>query len=170
MDRVSGPFNPLEMVRALNRNGVRYVVIGGVAAVLRGSPRITQDLDICYARDDENLHRMASALRSLGAKLRGPGVPDDLPFQLDAETLREGDHFTFRTTAGDFDVMATPSGARGFDDLIATASKATIDGEAILIASIDDLIRMKRAAGRLKDLADIEILQSIREELGNTEA
>ena len=82
------------------------MVIGGFAGNLRGSADVTQDLDICYARDDDNLERLAQALRTLNARLRVAIEQDmDLPFQLDAATLRLGDSFTFITDLGDFDIL-----------------------------------------------------------------
>jgi hypothetical protein len=138
------------------------VLIGGLAATEHGSPEITNDLDICYARDDENLERLAAALRELGAVLRG--APDDVPFILDARTLGAGDHFTFRTTAGPLDILGTPSGARGYEEMEATAEAMEIFGIRIQVVSLDDLISMKLAAGRLKDLVSVEILQALRDE------
>ncbi len=159
-------FDPLGLLRVLVRHGVRFVLIGGYAATVRGAELVTGDLDICYARDQENLERLAAALRELGAKLRGPGVPDDLPFRLDALTLRHGDSFTFSTSAGPLDVLGTPSGTRGFPDLDAGAGDADLgDGLVIRVVSIDDLIRMKRAAGRAKDATHLEHLGALRDEL-----
>lgn len=79
---------PLEL---LTSRGIRFVAIGGVAARLHGSNIVTGDLDLCYARDDQNLERLASALTELAATLRG--APNDVPFVLDAKTLKMGDHF-----------------------------------------------------------------------------
>lgn len=151
------------LLGALDAARVRYIVIGGVAAVVLGSPSLTEDLDICYARDRPNLEALASVLQALHARLRGadPG----LPCRLDARTLAAGDSFTFTTDLGDFDVLGTPSGTTGYDDLAREAIKVDIDGRTILVASVDDLIRMKRAAGRPKDLVEIEILGALREEI-----
>ena len=91
-------FDPVTALRTLLDHDVRFVLIGGFAGALRGSPLITGDLDICYARDDANLERLAEALRSLEARLRG--APPDVPFLLDARTLRAGDLFTFSTSVG----------------------------------------------------------------------
>lgn len=157
------PFDPLGALRTLHGHGVLFVVIGGYAAAIRGSPVITGDVDICYARDDENLERLAKALGELGATLRGS--PPDLPFQLDAKTLKRGDAFTFNTTVGPLDCVGTPAGTAGFEDLDAEATDEDLDGLTVRVASIEDLIRMKRAAGRAKDLIALEWLGAVRDEL-----
>jgi hypothetical protein len=151
------------MLRALSDGGVDYVVIGGVAGRLVGSPAITRDLDICYARDETNLEALAAVLRGLHARLRG--VDPDVPFRMDARSLRAGDSFTFSTDAGDLDVLGTPSGTGGYEDLVRTAEVVEVDGFDVLVASIDDLIRMKRAAGRGKDQSHIELLIAVRDEI-----
>lgn len=156
-------FQPAAVIGLLNRHGVRYVLIGGLAAALRGSPSVTQDVDVCHARDAENLARLASALSEVHAQLRG--APADLPFRLDAKTLAQGDLFTFTTDIGWIDILATPSGTTGYDDLAAGAEAMEAFGETFLTAGIDDLIRMKRAAGRPRDRAELEILGALREEI-----
>jgi hypothetical protein len=161
---VSAPFDPLNALRMLQAHNVRYVLIGGFAANIRGSPINTNDLDICYERTAENLERLASALVALDARLRVAHVDEELPFILDARTLAAGDSFTFQTAAGDLDVLATPSGTRGFRDLDASASTYDLgDGLLIRVCSVDDLIRMKEAAGRRKDNAHLEELTALRE-------
>jgi hypothetical protein len=157
-------FDPIEILRRLNANGVRYVLIGGFAAKIHGSPTLTVDLDICYARDGDNLERLASVLGGLGAVLRG--APADLPFRPDAETLRRGDTFTLRTILGDLDVLGVPSGTSGYEELAANAVPTEIGKQlTIPVASLDDLIRMKRAAGRQKDRVELEILGALRDEI-----
>jgi hypothetical protein len=157
------PFDPLRLLEGLDGHHIRYVVVGGIAARLLGSPTVTRDLDICYARDPENLAALATLLAELHAHLRGaePG----LPFQLDARTLRAGDMFTLETDAGDLDLLGSPAGMDGFADLARGASLANLGGFEVMIASVDDLIRMKRAAGRPKDLIEVELLGALRDEL-----
>jgi len=157
-------FDPFLAFRVLFRNGVSFVVIGGYAASVLGSPVVTGDLDICYARDADNLERLAAALRELGARLRGPGVPDDLPFQLDARTLQLGNSFAFTTSGGRLDALATPSGTAGFRDLEAGAVTVTIDDMTVRVANLDDLIRMKVASDRTKDREHLEWLRALRQE------
>ncbi|HYM52587.1 MAG TPA: hypothetical protein VEW45_03775 [Candidatus Dormibacteraeota bacterium] len=156
-------FDPLAALTALERHGVRYVVIGAIAGRLLGSPTVTRDLDICYARDDANLEALASALGELHARLRG--VREDVPFILDARTLRAGDSFTFETDAGDVDILGTPAGTHGYEELIRTAEEQELGGLTIRVASIDALIQMKRAAGRPKDLIEVEVLTALRDEI-----
>lgn len=155
-------FRPTDMLLALVDGGARFVLIGGLAASMRGSPVITGDLDICYARDPENLERLASVLRGLGATLRG--VDDDVPFQLDARTLAAGDSFTFNTAHGALDCLGTPAGTAGFDDLDADATSEEVGATTIRVCSLDALERMKRASGRPKDLVALEWIRATREE------
>lgn len=131
--------------------------------MLHGSPTMTNDLDICYSRDRGNLERLANALIDLKAKLRG--APEDVPFLLDPRTLAAGANFTFNTTAGALDCLALPAGVKGFDELAANAEEIDLDGLRVQVAALNDLIRMKRAAGRPKDLVEVEILGALRDEI-----
>jgi len=156
-------FDPRSQLRVLLAHDVRFVIIGGIAGVLLGSPSLTFDLDICYERDKQNLEALAGALTELKATLRG--APPDLHFGLDAKTLQMGDSFTFDTIAGSLDCLGTPSGTTGYAELMKNASEIVVDGDLhVMVASIDDLLRMKRAAGRAKDLLAVEILSALKEE------
>lgn len=156
-------FDPVLAVRTLADHGVRFVLIGGLAARVQGSSVITNDVDICYARDQRNLEALAGALEELEARLRG--APEDAPFRLDARTLQAGDHFTFTTTAGALDILGIPAGSDGYDTLAASADEVELFGRWVLIASVDDLMRMKRASGRRKDLLMLEELAALRDRL-----
>jgi hypothetical protein len=164
-DRRRTDFQPAAVVERLHRHEVRYVVIGGLAAAMHGSPTVTVDVDVCYARDPANLERLAAALLDAHAELRG--APSGLPFKPDAATLARGDVLTLLTDDGPLDIMATPAGTSGFDDLAANADRVEAFGHAFLIAALDDLIRMKRAAGRPKDRVELEILGALRDEIEN---
>jgi hypothetical protein len=160
-------FDPLAILRTLVEARVEFIVIGGVAAAVRGSPSATVDLDICYRREEENLRRLASVLRGTRARLRG--VTDAVPFLLHPETLGGGDHFTLSTDLGDLDLLRTPAGTNGYGDLLRDSTDVDLDGFTIKVASLDDLIRMKRAAGRPKDRVELEILGALRDEVKESE-
>lgn len=147
----------------LAAHGVVYLVIGGIGAIFLGSPVITRDIDICYERGEPNATALARALRELHARLRG--ADPNLPFILDGRTIAMGDSFTFLTDCGSVDVLATPAGTEGYGDLIRNAVKVDLGGLEVAVASIDDLLRMKRASNRPKDRALIPHLQALRDEL-----
>ena len=142
------------------------MVIGGYAAGILGAPIVTNDLDICYQREPENLQRLAAALQEMRATLRVAGVDDELPFLLDARTLAAGDSFTFTTDLGDVDILATPLGTGGFRDLDAKAADYDLgDGLVVPVCDLDDLIRMKEASARPKDEAHLHVLTVLRDML-----
>ena len=154
-------FDPRPILGVLARHEVRFVVIGGIAASLQGSTTITNDFDICYARDQENLERLTAALKELRATLRG--VREPVAFRLDARTLKAGLNFTFDTSYGPFDCLGAASGSFDYEQLMGNADAMSLVGTNVSVASLDDLIRMKRAAGRNKDLIEIENLSALRE-------
>ncbi len=158
-------FQPDVILHSLIAHEVRFIIVGGVAAQAHGSPSLTADLDICYARDGANLAQLAATLRELVAVRRG--LPSDAPRMppLDARTLRAGGLFTLTTSAGDFDLLATPDPDLDYERLKSTAVPTHVAGQPVLVASLDALISMKRAAGRPKDRIELEILGALREEI-----
>ncbi len=148
------------LLRSLTEGGVDFVVIGGVAVIMQASPRFTKDLDICYDPGHENLERLAAVLVKLEAKLRG--VDEDLPFVPDARTLRRTQILTLTTVDGGMDLLVDPDGSPSYSALRRRASRVEFDGVSVLVASVDDLIAMKQAAGRPQDLVDLESLEIAR--------
>jgi hypothetical protein len=147
------------LLEALNSSGVRFVVIGGLAATLHGSARSTVDLDICYSRAPEELQKLAELLKSIHAYPRG--IPTGLPFKLDARTLKSGLNFTFDTDFGPFDMLGEMEGVGTFEDVIGDAPQKRIYGLAISFLSLPKLIKAKTIAGRPKDLAAVEELNAL---------
>jgi hypothetical protein len=137
------------LLETLERHGVDFVVVGGVAGLAQGSSYPTYDLDVAYARDPANLRRLADALAAIGVTLRG--APPDLPFQLDAQMLANGANFTFDTEFGSFDVLGDVAGIKSYEELRGASQLKRVAEVEVRVASLDDLISMKRAANRVKD-------------------
>lgn len=151
------------LLRALGTAEVRFVLVGGLASQVHGSPSLTLDVDICYDQDRDNLDRLASCLASLVAYRRD--LPTGVQTPLDTRALRAGDVFTLRTRHGDLDLLAHPDPGLDYDALAEHAITAEILGVRVLVASLEDLMAMKRAAGRPKDRIELEILGALREEI-----
>jgi hypothetical protein len=152
-----------EILALLASHQVRFSVIGGVALIARGVQRATEDVDIAYARDRENLKRLAGALQTIHPRLRG--VPADLPFVLDEASLRSGLNFTLDTDLGPLDLFGEVPGLGTFDHVDAASSELEIAGTRLLVLTIDGLERSKRAAGRPKDLVDLGYLRALKDAL-----
>ena len=148
-----------ELFRRLSDAHVEFVVVGGLAVISHGHVRATLDLDVCYARTPENLERLSSALAPLQPKLRG--APAELPFFWDVQTLRNGLNFTLTTTAGDIDVLGEVTGLGGYGEIALRSETIDLYGGKVRILSLSDLIRSKAAAGRAKDLVDLEALRRL---------
>ena len=157
-------FRPGRVLETLVAHDVDFVLIGGLAGVARGSAYATYDVDLAYARDAENLERLAAALRELDATLRG--APADVPFLLDAETIAKGAHFTFDTPFGGVDILTDPDGAPPYERLVAAAGDpAPVEDVLIRVASLDHLIAMKEASDRPKDRLMAAEYRTISDEL-----
>jgi predicted nucleotidyltransferase len=150
------------MLRVLAEHDVEFVVVGGVAAVLHGSSRVTRDLDVVYARAPENLARLVRALEGLHPYPRG--APPGLPFRWDADTLRHGLNFTLETDVGNLDLLGEIAGGGSYLELLVDSIETSAFGFTFRCLDLDALIRVKRAAGRPRDLEAIAELQVIREE------
>jgi hypothetical protein len=160
------PFDPARLLEALSRHDVDYVLIGGLAGALHGSPAATNDADICPARTPDNLSLLAAALVELEARIRTESEPDGIAFDRSPEFLATVELLNTTTAAGDLDISFAPTGTDGYDDLAERAVSFDIDETRVLVASLDDVIHSKRTAGRPKDLATLPVLEALRDELG----
>lgn len=159
------PFDPEEILRVLEHHGVRYVLIGGLAATLYGSPHVTTDVDIAPDRAKRNLKSLARALDDLDARIRVEGEPDGLPFDRSAAMLDRVSLMNLTTRAGDLDLSFEPVGTGGFADLRRHAVEIEIRGLRIPVAALADVIRSKEAADREKDRLVLPTLRRLHERL-----
>ena len=150
------------LLRALVEARVEFIIVGGAAATAHGSARLTQDLDVVYARDPANLERLAEALAPHEPYLRG--APEGLPFSLDAATLAAGLNFTLTSKLGDIDLLGEIVGGGGYRDLLHHTIEIELFGVRCRCLGLAKLIEVKRAAGRPKDLEALAELEAIREQ------
>jgi hypothetical protein len=159
-------FDPVRICQILNEEGVHYVVVGGFAAVVRGSSLPTRDIDIVPSRTTDNLDRLGRALQRMGAKIRTEGQP--VPAPMDGPFLANMPlMLNLVTEHGEMDVTFTPAGgAGGFDGWRQRATEEELsDGLVVVVASLDDVIDSKRAANRPKDQMALPYLESLQDEI-----
>jgi hypothetical protein len=150
------------LLRALRGAEVDFILVGGVAATVHGSARLTLDLDVVYGRSPANLERLALALTPYHPYLRG--APRGLPFRWDAQTLARGLNFTLTTDLGDIDLLGEIAGGGFYGDLLPHSIVIQVFGVECYCLGLERLIHVKRAAGRPKDLEAIAELEAINEE------
>jgi hypothetical protein len=150
-----------DILAALNRRGVHYVVIGAFAAIAQGAPiEPTYDIDVTPRRDPENLERLSLALSDLDARVRVDDLQEGLPFSHDARSLARMDMLNLTCPAGDFDIVFSPAGAPGgYEDLAPRSVLITVGGQGVRAASLIDVVHSKEEAGREKD---IRVLSTLR--------
>jgi hypothetical protein len=151
-----------ELIQSLAGAHVEFIIIGGVAARAHGSARFTEDLDVAYRRSEENINRIVEALKPHKPYLRG--APPGLPFTWDQQTIRNGLNFTLTTTLGSIDLLGEVTGGGTYDDLLSHTISQEFFGIDCRYLDIITLIRVKRAAGRPKDLEAIAELEALAEE------
>ena len=157
-------FQPERMLEVLNDHEVRFVLIGGFAAVIHGSPYVTTDIDVVPAATTENLSRLSAALRQMHAKVWTSVEPEGVAFDHDAASLGQVRMWTLVSDFGRLDVTFQPSGTQGFDDLTRSAVHLVILGADVDVASLADVVRSKEAADRDKDRLVLPVLRRILEE------
>ena len=157
---MTGPLNTAAIVDVLNRQGVRYVVIGTFAAIAQRAPiPATRDIDLTPESSTENLARLSKALKELGARIRTDAVDGGLPFDHDGRSLAASASWNLICPYGEFDISFVPSGiAGGYEELALKAHRMRVDSIDVVVADLSDVIRSKEAAGRPKDVQVLPIL------------
>ena len=153
------------ILECLERHRVRYVVIGGLAAVLHGSPQVTFDADICPAVDPGNLEALAAALCELDARIRTADAPSGLRFACDAAFLSRLSLLNLVTRFGELDLSFAPSGTRGYPDLQQHSVAMRVADYEVQVAALEDVIRSKEAANRPKDQRALPLLRQLLGEI-----
>lgn len=151
------------LIKALTTQGVNCVIIGGMAMVAHGSSYVTEDVDIAYARDRENIEKLVAALKPFHPRLRVQGEPEGVAFPFDARTIANGGNFTLLTDVGNVDILAHIDGFSNFEELQRASQRIEAFGHDVAVLSIDGLIRAKRASARPKDLLAIPELEVLKE-------
>jgi hypothetical protein len=158
---IESPNDNEGLLTALHRAGVEFILVGGMAAIVHGSARLTFDLDIVYKRSRENYQRIVAALAPFNPYLRG--APPGLPFRWDVETVERGLNFTLITSLGAIDVLGEIAGG-GYDQLVPYVEVKNAFDIEVPCLRLDKLIDVKRAAGRPKDFDAISELESLLDE------
>jgi hypothetical protein len=151
------------IIEVLLRHGVDFVLIGGFAAVLQGSPYPTNDVDITPNASSANFARLSAALTELDAKVRAENT-EPLPFSHDADSLAAVAVWNLATKYGDLDITRTPSGTSGFADLRRDAVTIRVRALDVPVASMNDIVRSKDAAARNKDKLVLPVLRELAAE------
>jgi hypothetical protein len=153
--------DPERLIRALDAHGVRYVLVGALGARLFGFPRVTADADITPLADPENLARLAAALRDLDARVFTESVPEGLAFDVSAAMLARAPLWNLVTNAGRLDLVFVPMGTTGYGDLASTAATFELFGAKVLVATLQDVLRMKEATARPQDRQDAVVIREM---------
>ena len=150
------------LLSLLSAGDVEHIIVGGLAATVHGSSRLTQDVDVVYKRSHHNIERLVTALATVEPYLRG--APRGLPFEWSVQTVQRGLNFTLTTSLGDVDIFGEIAGGGTYEDLYADSVEIRLFGGTHRCLSLPTLIRTKRAAGRPRDLEVIAELETLNEE------
>lgn len=154
--------NLVDFIPLLFHGGVKFILIGGAAAMIHGLGRATYDVDVVYARDEKNCRKLVDLLQPHQPYLRG--VPRGLPFRWDLQTIQAGLNFTLTTTLGDIDLLGEVTGGGKYEDLLPHTAEVEFSGARCRLVKLEKLIYLKRAAGRTKDLEMLAQLEALLEE------
>lgn len=150
----------LALIRVILAEDPDVILIGGLAMRMQGGGHVTDDVDFAFKRTRDTVHKKVKALAPY--QPRPLNWPEGVPYVWDEQMLQGMTTAVMETKIGRVDFLAEPDGAPPFDQLQSRATRFDVDGKVLRVASIDDLIAMKRAAGRPKDLAHIHELETIK--------
>lgn len=151
--------NAARLLRALTDAHVRFIVVGGIAAVAQGAPVVTFDVDVVHDRSPENVRRLLGVLSEIGAVyVRAAGSPPIAP----REDLLLGEgHHILTTRHGRLDVLGRIEGGRGYDELLPSTVESRVGDAAVRLLSIETILEIKRASPRPKDQAVVPLLEAV---------
>lgn len=163
----AGGFEPRRILEVLFSHGVQYVLVGGVAGTLHGSPLPTDDLDIVPALEKSNLDRLVEALRELDATMMASDEPEGVELDFSGKSLQKWlvdfRFLNLSTRFGRLDLLYRPAGTEGYRDLASNAKTELIAEVEVRLAALEDIIRSKQAAGRERDLQHLPTLRRLLE-------
>ena len=159
------PLDPSCIFGILAEHDVDYVLIGGLAAVIRGSSAMTNDADVFPEPSQTNLERLSAALTALQARLRVESTPDGIPFEPHPALLNSMTMANLTTRCGDLDIAFAPSGLDSYQEVLGRSEEFRLDRQRVRVAALSDIIRSKEAAGRAKDRATLPILYALQDEI-----
>lgn len=151
------------IAKSFHRHRVEFIVIGGQAEIIFGSPRPTYDVDLCYRRTPQNIARLAEALRPLNVRLRVAGVQEGLPFSADVRALTLGCNFTFETNEGKLDLLGYVEPIGDYEAILKNAEAWQVGDLNLNTISLDELIRIKEHIKRGKDSESLFQLRAIKQ-------
>jgi hypothetical protein len=167
-------FDPGRILEVLARYSVDYVVVGGIGAVLHGSPMSTDDVDIVPALKKGNLDFLAAALNELNARILSQEAPDGIKVDWKAGDLQrwivDFRFLNLMTDYGRLDLIHRPSGTSGYQELARNAENLDLADAEIRVAALEDIIRSKQAVARDRDLEQLPTLRLLLESKKSTVA
>ena len=156
----------VDILYALSDHEVEYIVVGGIAAILRGVPMHSNDVDVVYARDETNIARVMSVLAEIDAVVRN----DSRRLRIDASQLRSEGHKLRVSKLGVVDLLGALDPGTGYEELFADSTLIDVNGRAVRVVTLERLIAIKRALGRPKDRAMLMQLEATLDEIQATAA
>lgn len=162
MPETAATFQPVELLRVLVEHDVDFILIGGLAATVHGSPYATVDVDVVPRRVPANLERLSKALSALGARVH-VSAEEAIAFEHNGRSLGDAEVWNLSTRFGGLDITFTPAGTQGYPDLAERAQTVDLGNLDVCVAALEDVIRSKAAAGREKDQVVLPTLRRLLE-------